>query len=247
MVIIAIGGGEIVGEKKEEQTISIDREIIKKSGKRTPRLLFIPTASGDSKIYCRNAYDHFGLKLGCDVRYLMLYDKPDRDEITGKIREADIIYVGGGNTYRMMKLWRRTGVDKLLKEAGERGTVLSGISAGAICWFKYGLSDSWKFNNPQADSIRVRGTGMIDMLLCPHYSTEQDRKFTLMKMMKRTDVPGLALDDCCAVEIEDGRYRILSSNDNARAYAVCWGKEGYVEEPIEQSSGFRKLDGLDMK
>jgi dipeptidase E len=247
MVIIAIGGGEITGGTKEERTDSIDREIVKKSGKKNPGLLFIPAASGDSKIYCRNANDHFGVKLGCDVRYLMLYEKPGQKEIRRKIQEAEIIYVGGGNTYRMMKLWRKTGVDKLLAEAGERGAVLSGMSAGAICWFRYGLSDSWKFNNPQADSIRVRGTGMVDMLLCPHYSTEQDRKFTLMKMMKRTNVPGLALDDCCAIEIEDGRYRTLSSNDKAQAYKVYWGKDGYVEEAIEQSSAFRNLEELTVK
>ncbi len=144
----------------------------------------------------------------------------------------------------MMKKWRRLGVDKMLLDAGESGTVLSGMSAGAICWFKYGLSDSWKFNNPQAPSIRVGGTGVVDMLLCPHYSSEKQRKYSLMKMMKRTSCPALALDDCCAIEIIDDRYRILSSNDNARAYKVYRVNGENREEELEQSRRYRPIEGL---
>ncbi len=81
MKIVAIGGGEIGSDKKVEQTTSIDRELIRLSGKRKPRILFIPTASGDSKIYCKNFLDHFGRKLGCDVYFLTLYSNPASDAI----------------------------------------------------------------------------------------------------------------------------------------------------------------------
>ena len=76
---------------------------------------------------------------------------------------ADIVYIGGGNTLAMMKRWRELGIDKLLKIAYKRDIVLSGLSAGSICWFKQGLSDSRRFRNPKADLIKVTGIGLINI------------------------------------------------------------------------------------
>lgn len=244
MKIVAIGGGEIDGYDKEKQTSSIDRNLIRLSGKSRPKMLFIPTASDDSKIYCINFLDHFGRKLGCDIDFLKLYSNPSLKSIENKIMNADIIYVGGGNTYKMMKKWRKLGIEKLLLSAGEKGAVLSGLSAGAICWFKYGHSDSWTFNNPQAPSIRVSGIGFIEMLLCPHYSNEKNRKPSLMKMMKRTSCPAIALDDRCAVEIVDDQYRTISCNEYARAYKIYWKNGRFHEEELEQLKRYRPIEEL---
>lgn len=134
--LVAIGGGEIGQSGYPVETTKIDKEIIRLTGKRNPRLLFIPTASSDSKSYFEAVKKHFGKRLGCktDVLYL-IKEKPTRKEIEEKILNSDMIYVGGGNTLKMMKVWRKTGVDKVLKQAYNKGVVLSGLSAGSICWF----------------------------------------------------------------------------------------------------------------
>lgn len=144
--IIAIGGGEIGTKGYQIETALIDKEIINLTNKEHPNLLFLPTASNDSQIYVDAARKHFGQKLGCKVDYLFLIkQKPTRSQIIKKINKADIIYVGGGSTLRLMQVLRRNQVDRLLREAYERGKVMSGLSAGAICWFRYGLSDSRLF------------------------------------------------------------------------------------------------------
>ena len=142
--VVAIGGGEI----RTRGTAEIDREIIRLSNRKYPAVLFIPTASSDSERYCRRFVEHFGKFLKCKTDVLRLVDEPPfAQQIEKKIFSADIIYVGGGNTLYMMRLWRRLGVDKLLRAAYENGIVLSGISAGAIRWFDSGHSDSMSFYN----------------------------------------------------------------------------------------------------
>src|SRR5579863_363198 len=109
--IVAIGGGKIA----TRQTLPIDREIIRLTHQKNPRLLFIPTASSDSEIYWKKVQKYFGdfLKCKTDVLFLMK-ENPSREQIRSKISGTDIIYVGGGNTLQMMRVWRRLGVDKLL-------------------------------------------------------------------------------------------------------------------------------------
>ncbi len=115
---------------------------------------------------------YFGdfLKCKTDVLFLMK-EKPSREQIRSKISGADIIYVGGGNTLQMMRIWRRLGVDKLLIAAYKKGTVLAGVSAGSICWFDSGHSDSMSFYNPHKwKYINVKGLGLIPGIHCPHYN-----------------------------------------------------------------------------
>src|SRR5690606_6160908 len=112
---------------------------------------------------------------------------------------SDIIYVGGGNTLKMMTIWRRMGVDTLLKKAYRKGIILSGVSAGAICWFSYGNSDSRKFTSRSSQLIKVRGLELIPALFCPHYDVEKHRQNDLRKMMMKTPkIVAIALDNCCA-------------------------------------------------
>lgn len=163
--IVAIGGGEI----RTRGTAPIDREIIRLSSKKNPKLLFIPTASSDSERYWQRVRDYFSGFLKCKTDVLFLIKgRPSKAQIREKILSADIVYVGGGNTLFMMRVWRRLGVDALLRSAYEQGTVLSGISAGAICWFDSGDSDSMSFYNPQKwNYINVKGLGLIQGIHCP--------------------------------------------------------------------------------
>lgn len=231
--IIAIGGGEIGRPGIKIETSAIDKEIIKLSGKKRPKFLFIPTASSDSEDYVKVVKKYFGSKLGCVVNVLYLINKKlDKKEIEKKILNSDIIYVGGGNTLKMLTIWRRRGVDKILKKAYKKGIVLSGISAGAICWFKLGNSDSRKFNNKKAGFIKIKGLGLINALCCPHYNAEKGRKKSLKIMMKKIKIPGIALDNCAALKIVDDRIEVISSKRGAGAYRVYWKKGKYFEERI---------------
>lgn len=241
--IIAKGGGYI--EKGE--TLKIDRETIKLSGKKRPELLFIPTASSDSVSYCEIVKKYFGKKLGCKVDVLYLIkEKPSKKEIENKILTSDIIYVGGGNTLKMMNIWRKLGVDKILKQAYEKGIVLSGTSAGSICWFKYGNSDSRKYKNLKInfDYIRVSGLGLINGLFCSHYDVEKNRKPNLKKMMEKKSGVAIAVDNCCALEIIDDRYHIISSKKSANAYKTYWKGGKYYEEKIKKENKFELLKEL---
>lgn len=166
--IVAIGGGEI----RTRSTLAIDREIIRLSNKRRPKIVFIPTASLDSPRYCEQFSDYFGYFLGCKTDTLLLAsEQPSVQQIQSAILSSDIVYVGGGNTLFMMRTWRRSGVDKVLTKACESGIVLAGISAGAICWFDSGHSDSMSFYYPRDwKYINVKGLGFIPGVHCPHYN-----------------------------------------------------------------------------
>lgn len=243
--IIAIGGGEMGRPGTRIETLSIDKEIVRLTGRIHPRLLFIPTASSDSKLYCEVVNKYFGRRLGCHVdTLLLLKERPTQRQIKSKIANADFVYVGGGNTMLMMKAWRKFGVDKALIEACEKGKVMSGLSAGSICWFRYGSSDSRKFTRPDADLIRVKGLDIIHTSHCPHYNTEKDRGPDLRKMMRKTPGVAIALDECCALEVVGDQYRLLSSKKGAGAYKVYWKQNEFFHEKIAKAVSFKPLSKL---
>ena len=198
--IVALGGGEL----RDAETRTIDKRIMELTSKSHPNALFIPTASGDATDYAAIFNAQYGDALGCttDTLYL-LKNRPIPDVITQKIREADLIYVGGGNTLRMMKLWRKLGIDQLRVEAHERGTVLSGISAGAICWFASGFSDSRRFaGKDDWPYIRVRGLGLVNAIYCPHVDSEK-RLAPFTQFMQKHNQFGIGCDDPSATTLPE--------------------------------------------
>ncbi len=220
---MAIGGGEIGRPGYPVETMELDAEVVRLTGKRRPRVVFLPTATHDDPVYVATVDEHYGQRLGCHVEALRLFDRSrSTTEIERTIAAADIVYVGGGNTLRMMKLWRRRGVDRLLVRAAGAGTVLTGVSAGAICWCAAGVSDSRSYTT-RDDSwpyIAVRALGLVDVLLSPHHDTEPGRHDCLRRLVKRTRLVGLGLDDCTALQVLDDRYRILSCRDGSVARRV---------------------------
>jgi len=243
--IVAIGGGEIGRPGYPVETTKIDKEILRLTGKEHPRLLFVPTAMSDSESYFEVIRKHFGKRLGCETDVLhLIRERPSRKEIEEKLLDCDAVYVGGGNTLKMMRVWRKTGFDQMLKRAYKRGTVLSGMSAGSICWFRWGNSDSRKFLNPSAPLIRISGLGLINASHCPHYDVEKYRRRGLKDMMKRTSGVAIALDNFCAIEIVADKYRVISSKPSANAYKAYWRAHKYHEEVIEKVSEFRSLCDL---
>jgi dipeptidase E len=233
--LIAIGGGEIGRPGKPIETLAIDKEIIKQSGKKHPKLLFIGTATKDWESYPETVKKYFGKKLGCEVDVLLtVKEKPSLKTIKDKILGTDIVYVGGGNTLFMIRKWKQLGIDKVLLEAYKKGVIMSGLSAGANCWFAYCTSDSRMITDPTfKDYIRVKGLGWYNIIISPHHITEKKRKPGLIKQIKRHGGIGLALDDFTALEIIDDKFRIIVSKPQAKAYKVYKknGKVLYEEIP----------------
>jgi dipeptidase E len=241
--IVAIGGGEIGRSGKPGETLALDRTIVSLAGATRPRLLFIPTASGDSSEYLAAVEQEFGGRLGCEVRHLCLIREAlTTEQVRSRVLASDIVYVGGGNTLRMMMVWRRHGVDIALAEAWERGVVLSGLSAGANCWFRQGLSRASR--RTSRGVVRVTGLGLIKALCCPHYNADPGQRNVLAEVMRRTPGPAVALDDRCALLVRDGGYRVIATSPEARAYCVRWRRGRLHEAELEQVSEARPLSDL---
>jgi len=223
MDIVAIGGGEL----EAKQTLPLDELVVALTQKDRPHALFIPTASGDAQNYCDTFERIYGRTLGCRTACLrLLADGSDRSLAKHKIERADLIYVGGGNTLRMMKFWRRSGVDRLLCEAARRGTVLSGLSAGAICWHTWGHSDSRSFAGTEGWAyVRVKGLGLVEGMFCPHLDAEQ-RHPALHDMVARRGGLALACDNRAALHYHDRSVRCVSAVPEAQAYTYRKTSQG---------------------
>lgn len=232
-------------EYYEINTTPVDKLILKATGKQKPLLLLILTASEDGESDLRLLVEAFRAqyeRLGAHVETLCLVsEKPSLNEIKRKIETADAVYASGGSTYLMMRTWRRLGIDKLLRQAYQSGTVMSGMSAGSICWFKYGNSNSFNTDKP----FRVTGMGWFDFLICPHYDSEPFRQVPLEKMMKRTSgVPGLALDEHAALEIVDNMYRVHLFKTGAKVRKCYWVNGLYKVKEVPARRAYAPLEEL---
>jgi len=239
--IYAIGGGEI----SKLETLEIDREIVKATGKEKPAALFIPTASGDAQGYIASFHRVYGEILGCKTDMLLLVNHETAyAEAKEKILGSDIVYVGGGNTRKMMKIWTECQVDKLLMEAYEKGIILSGLSAGSICWFQYGHSDSESFETEGVwKYIRVDGLNLINAIHCPHYN-EDNRAPDFEGMVLKTDIVGIALENNSAIEMNDDTYKIHKSCKDAKAYKIFHTNGILYKEELENVFGYKLLSEL---
>src|SRR5665213_2238731 len=248
--IVALGGGVFMGKDETlmpKATLSTHQETIRLTGKQNPEVLYIPTAADDLEEHIE-IFQKYYTGLGCKVTVLRLINEhPTHAEIKLKVLSADAIYVTGGKTFRMIAKWKRHGIGTLLKQAYQQGTVMAGHSAGAICWFEYGCSDSFSDSPSLAmrKPFRVTALGIFNALLCPHYDSEPVRQLALKKIMKRT--PGMvaiALDEYAALEIVDGRYRFLTADPSAKTRRAKWKAGKYIVEELKPSKEFQDLNGL---
>lgn len=223
--IIVIGGGEI----RNKETLSIDQKIVKISKKKSPKVLFIPTASSDSEGYIKSMDEYYGTELGCNMSHLLLLShKYSQSKLESLILDADIIYVGGGNTIMMLEVWKKFGVDILLKKAWEKGIILTGLSAGGICWFEYGMSDYQSFLSPDTwEYQRISGLGFIKGVHFPHYNEKKDgiSKSQLFKNLLQDGENGIAIDNNCALEFFEDSILLFSSEGSGNAYLVTKNSE----------------------
>ena len=220
--IIAIGGG---GFGRSPGEGLIEKYILDQSEKDVPNICFIPTATGDNEAYKVNYYSTFS-KLDCSPSHLDFFKRtPDLKEL---ILKQDIIFVGGGNTKSMLAVWKDWGLDLLLKEAYEKGVIMSGVSAGAICWFDQGITDSW------AEDLKVMDClGFIEGACCPHYDEEPQRKPSLNKFITEKVLKSCyAVDGGCALHIEDEKeFKSVVFSKNKNSFLVEMKDNKVAEKP----------------
>jgi peptidase E len=217
--IIAIGGGTY--HPTNEPSAAIEKYLIKLSGKERPKVCFLTQASAEDKNYLLRLYEIFHT-LGAQTSWVSLYGRVEPTWIE-QLLSQDIIFVGGGNTKSMLALWRAWGLDLVLKQAYEKGIILAGVSAGAICWFEHGITDSvWPMG--VLDCM-----GMLKGSCCPHYDSEPERKPVFTENVQAgTALPGIALSDFTAVHFIDGQLvQALSWAPEKKVYLVA--HDGHTE------------------
>ena len=219
--IVAIGGGEL----RERTTLKIDEYLATlakdRAGDKRANALFIPTASHDFMPYYNTFHKVYTgiFDIKTDVA-LTVFKEVDLEKLKAKFEKADLIYVGGGDTVFMMQSWEKSGVLPLLKEAYQRGVVLAGLSAGAICWFSDIYTDSLKTEDGMEDAM-FKGLGWIDGVVSPHYNTRA-RQFD--DIVKEQFFKAYGIEDNAALLIEDEQIvGTLSSGGNV--YLLEGGKE----------------------
>lgn len=240
---VAIGGGENGHHNTKYETGPFDKEIIKLTGKINPNFLFIGLANKYPDYYFEIMDGIYGGMYSCKTDCLRYEDIKNKDIAMNKIKNADIIYVGGGNTAKLMRLFRKYGVDKMLVEAYNDNKVLCGVSAGGICWCDYGNSDSRVISSNASKMIRVKGLGLIHILFAPHIATQPNRAESVKQMMKNTyKIPAIQLDNA-ALEIIDNQYRVLTNDNNSVAQKCYWKNGKFVTENIINNE-FKDIENL---
>jgi len=211
--IVAMGGG---GFSQEPDNPLLDRYILGLARDDHPAVCFLPTASGDAAGYIERFHAAFA-PLPCTPTHLSLFDPPTPD-LRSFVLAQDVVYVGGGNTRNMLVLWREWGLDRILREAWEGGIVLAGLSAGAICWFEQGVTDSVR----PGSLIAIAGLGFLPGSACPHYDGEEGRRPNYHRLVEGGALgAGYAADDGVALHFVDRRLaHIVSSRPKAWAYRV---------------------------
>ena len=221
--IVAIGGG---GFGRSLGSLKIEKYIISLVSKRRPRICFIPTASGDSTLYKLNFYRAFS-KLDCITSHIDLFSRTENLE--EKVLTQDIIYVGGGNTKSMLGVWREWNLNKILLNAYEKGIVMSGVSAGAICWFDKGITDSFANELSIIDCL-----GIIKDVACPHFDEEKEREPYVNNVINKEIIKGcICIEGGCALHIKNElEYSSVDFDNGKRCYRVFKENNKIKKEPL---------------
>jgi peptidase E len=193
----------------------LTRYVFGLARRRRPRVLFLPTASGDKADYLLTFYRELA-GVDCEPRHLLLFERTT-DDPAEVIAAQDVIMVGGGNTANMLAIWRLHGVERALRDAYAAGTVLTGWSAGMLCWFEGGITDSF---TPELGPLRD-GLGLLRGSACPHYDSEARRPGVYARELAAGLPAGIALDDGVAALYEDERLKeVVSPRPDGRAFQV---------------------------
>jgi peptidase E len=211
--ILALGGG---GFTVEEPSGALERFVLSLTGKPVPKICFLPTASGDRRDQAMRFHERFGA-WPCEPSILWLFHLArDRIDPVEHLLAQDAIYVGGGSMRNMLAVWREHGVDRAMRAAWESGVVLAGLSAGAMCWFQGGVSESGGAPDP------VAGLGLLGGSLSVHMDSEPERLPVYRAAVASGQLPpGYAADDNAALLFDGGELiECVSARSGARVIAV---------------------------
>src|SRR5215211_1042311 len=212
--ILALGG---LGEDDEAERLI--RFALELTGKERPRVCLVPTASAETPEYIVAFYEN--LSGYADCSHVSFFPWP-REDLREHVLSQDAVFVSGGNTANMLAIWRAHGFDQIIREAWEHGIVLSGSSAGMICWFEAGITDSF---GPQLEGMRD-GLGFLAGSACPHYDGEERRRPVYQELVADGFPPGVAADDSVGLHYVGTELReTVSVREGANAYRVESGRE----------------------
>lgn len=221
--IVAIGGG---GFGRCLGSLEIEKYIISLISKKRPKICFIPTASGDSSLYKLNFYRAFS-KLDCITSHIDFFSRTENLE--EKVLTQDIIYVGGGNTKSMLAVWKEWNLHNILRDAYEKGIVMSGVSAGAICWFEKGITDSFANKLNIIDCL-----GIVDGIACPHFDEEKEREPYVNDVIQREIIEScICIEGNCALHIKnDFEYSSIDFGNGKKCFRVTKENDNLMKEII---------------
>lgn len=229
--VLAIGGG---GFLMEEGPSPIDAEVLRLTGKARPRICFVSTPSGDLPEHIDKFYSTFSV-LPCEPSHLAFFRQSARGSVPlaglrDHLLAQDVIYVGGGNTRSALAVWREWHVGDAFAQAYAEGTLLAGMSAGAMCWFEAALTDSFWAAGYQP----LPGLGLLPGGCAVHYHSDPERSARLHAALKASAVPpSLCIDDFAAVLFENERPKVVFSwAPNASAYEVSFSEGRVVESAL---------------
>lgn len=230
--IIGISGGDLIS------TTPLNKFALSLTGKEHPHVLFLPTASQDAQPYIETITRYYE-SLSCRVSALCaVTNSYSPSGISELFQEADLIYVGGGDTEFLLEQWQKFGIDQEIQDAYQRGKILTGISAGMLLWFRFGFSDSDYFKNPeQWDYKFVPGLNRFPYAVCPHYNEEDRNCFD--ERLPETGMDGIALDNDTAIVIRNDRLSVKKADPNANAYLFRRTETGYRKINLQENEFFR--------
>ena len=226
-----MGGG---GFSMEPENPLLDDFILSRARRKRPRVCFLPTASGDAPGYIIRFYRNF-VRKDCTPTDLTLWGGPtlprqpeNTSDLAAFLAEQDVIYVGGGNTANLLALWRTHDLARLLEQAWRAGTILCGVSAGMICWFRASVTDSFGGLAALND-----GLGFLPYSACPHYDGDPARRPTYQRLVAAGMEGGYAADDGAALWFEGTALReVVSSRPAAAGYRVELRDGAIAEERL---------------
>ena len=250
--IVAIGGGEngrILenGKKTDYETEEIDKEIIRLTGKDKPNFLFIEHAIESKEVqesYYQTMKKIYEGKYNCNCKNLTIEELYNKEIVLEKIEWSDIIYEGGGNTSSMIKLWEDKGFKEVLLSAWNKGKVISGISAGAVCWFN---SCNSEIENETNKFEEVNCLNWIDLFLTPH-TEESGRLSSTKEQLRNNKKIGVLLSNRSAIEIVDDKYKVIINNDNKKQKPFIkkayWKDNKFVMKELKNYKNYKLLEEL---
>ena len=223
--IVAFGGASFLPGSTDGP---LHQYLLDLTGEGYPRVCFLGTASGDDPAYVAAFYGWFARRS--QATHLGLFDRRVRD-IAGFLAEHDLVYVGGGNTANMLAVWRTHGVDVALRQAWQAGVILAGPSAGAVCWFEAGTTDSF---SPELGALRD-GLGFLPGSFCPNYDSESGRRPRYHELVASGDLPaGYAADDGVGLLFSGTALsEVVAAMPESRAFRLDRASSGVEESSIK--------------